>query len=377
MGDSGSGKDKQNFSETLSSSASELASGLADRFGVVRSSRKMLRMVDYARGVAGTRYPVLIQGEVGTGKERFARGIHELSQRSGAFIPVDCGAIPEESFESELFGQAASAGVEAKTGLVQAAASGTLYIHGIDQMPKHVQVKFLRLLRDGELMPKGANNYEHVDVRVIATTSRELEDLAESGQFNRTLLVELSTAIIRLPSLREREDDLFVLFTSALEAAAREVGCEVPEVEPEVYQMIRDYSWPENIRELNQAVIAAVVRAKGRPLKARHFASIQERMDKLGKEPAQPVQTDGNVDPSLDEIRPLFVELQEFERSYIDRLLKKCNNNISKAAEIAAVTRTTVREKARQYGLRGGDPGGSPEGGPSTTTTQRQRIRTH
>ncbi len=349
--------------DAQSSTISDTATAVADRFGVVRSSKNMLRMVDYARGIAPTRFPVLIQGEEGTGRERFARGVHELSGRVGAFVRVDTNAISEDSFEAELFGVHGG-----KDGLVQAASGGTLLIHGIERLPKLLQVKLLRLLRDGEYVRHGGNVTEQVDVRVIATCAADLDDLVEQDRFNRSLLLELSTAFIRLPALREREEDMSVLFSDALDSAARELGITVPQVEPAVFQMLRSYSWPENIRELNKLVVAAMMHAKGRPLKSRHFAALQERIDKGAK--AAPVAA-AKDDGVLDEVRPLFVELHEFEHAYLERLLKKCNNNLSRAAVVAGITRTTVREKLRLHKLRdvgeGTDPGGAP--------AQRHRLR--
>jgi two-component system response regulator GlrR len=314
---------------------------VARAFGVTTDDVEMKRLVEAARNVATTPYPVLLQGESGTGKELFARGIHACSGRTGPFVPLNCGAIPEALFEAELFGAepgSYTGQVGTRRGLLRVAHQGTLFLDEVAELPLTTQAKLLRVLQDGEVRSLGAARPHQVDVRIIAATHRDVGGLARVGTFRDDLYFRLSASCITLPPIRERGRDLELLFFVVLEEAAAELDRDVPSVEPAALDLAHRYHWPGNVRELKHLVAGALLNATGDRLTVADFALLGERL------------AAGGADPRPTDL-PFFVALEQFERDYVQDLLRRTDGNLSRAAEIAGLSRSAIRDKARRYDL--------------------------
>lgn len=320
----------------------------------------MRRLLTYARKVAATPYPVLIQGETGTGKELLARGIHAASGRSGAFAPINCGAIPDNLFEAELFGarRGAYTGLDSdRVGLFQLADRGTLFLDEIAEMPLITQAKLLRVLQDGEVRPLGSSRSYKVEVRIIAATHKDLERLVERELFRMDLYFRISTAVINIPPLRDRPEDIPDLLQEAAEEAALVQGLDSFALASDVTDGARRYRWPGNVRELMHAVATAMLAAGGRPVQWKDFHPI------LGH-PFNRTQ----VDDDIFEL-PFNEARDRFERAYLTNLLAKSDGNLSHAAKMCGLPRSTLRDKLRRLGFA------SEEGAHSRSSTYRIRAR--
>ena len=230
-------------------------------------------MLKLAEHVAPTDSTVLIQGESGTGKEVIARYIHNLSSRSdGPFLSINCGALPENLLESELFGHVKGSftgAVRDKQGLFAAARGGSFFLDEVGEMPASLQVKLLRVLQEREAIPVGATEAIPVDVRIIAATNRELEEEIRRGNFRSDLFYRLNVIAINLPPLRERRDDLLLLIEALLQNLATETGTEPKALAAEALDAVMVYEWPGNVRELENALEHAAGAHPGQPDRGR------------------------------------------------------------------------------------------------------------
>ncbi|HEX2573190.1 MAG TPA: sigma 54-interacting transcriptional regulator [Polyangia bacterium] len=223
--------------------------------------------------IASSSVPVLLLGESGTGKEVLARVIHELSERSGALVSVNCGSLSETLLESQLFGHRKGAFTGAthdEPGFARAAHQGTLFLDEIGDLPEPAQAAFLRLLQEGEVVPVGSTRPQKVDLRVVAATHRPLEHMAKTGAFRSDLLARLSGYRHELVPLRDRREDLGLLVGTILRRLCRP-ATEVPRIEPEVGRLLVQYAWPLNIRELEQCLASAVALAQGDMILSAHL----------------------------------------------------------------------------------------------------------
>ena len=233
----------------------------------IGKSKRFLDVLKLAEHVAPTDSTVLIQGESGTGKEVIARYIHNLSSRSdGPFLSINCGALPENLLESELFGHVKGSftgAVRDKQGLFAAARGGSFFLDEVGEMPASLQVKLLRVLQEREAIPVGATEAIPVDVRIIAATNRELEEEIRRGNFRSDLFYRLNVIAINLPPLRDRRDDLLLLIEALLQNLATETGTEPKALASEALDAVMVYEWPGNVRELENALEHAVVLTRG------------------------------------------------------------------------------------------------------------------
>lgn len=311
-------------------------------FSIATKNPQMRRVLAYARKVAATPYPVLIHGETGTGKELIARGIHASSGRRGVFAPINCGAIPENLFEAELFGarRGAYTGLDGdRAGLFQIADRGTLFLDEIAEMPASTQAKLLRVLQDGEVRPLGSSRSYSVQVRIIAATHKNLEKLVERGLFRMDLYFRITTAVIHIPPLRERPEDIPILLHEAATEAARVQGLDSFELSQDALDGARRYHWPGNVRELMHAVATAMLSAGTRPVQWADFHHT------LGHSSIK-----NHVGDDILELP--FVEARDkFERTYLSNLLHKTDGNLTKAAKVARLPRSTLRDKLRRHGF--------------------------
>ena len=312
-----------------------------DRTTVTRpigKSKRFLEVLKLAEHVSPTESTVLIQGESGTGKEVVARYIHNLSNRvDGPFLSINCGALPENLLESELFGHVKGSftgAVRDKQGLFAAARGGSYFLDAVGAMPPSLQVKLLRVLQEREAIPVGATEAIPVDVRIIAATNRDLEEEIRRGNFRSDLFYRLNVIAINLPPLRERRDDLLLLIESFLQSLAQESGAEAKALSSEGLDAVMVYEWPGNVRELENALEHAVVLSRGNVIDA---ASLPERITKRRKEPLVAERSYRN--PTLEVI----------ERAYIMWVLQAEGGNKTRAAEVLGIDPSTLYRKLSRY----------------------------
>jgi DNA-binding NtrC family response regulator len=279
---------------------------------------------------------VLITGETGTGKEMFARAIHYLSPRSDKpFVPVNCGAIPVELVENELFGHERGAFTGANTahaGLVEEAEGGTLFLDEIDSLPLLAQVKLLRFLQDKEFRRLGSSKPRHADIRTIVASNAVLEDSVQKGRLRQDLYYRLNVVSITLPSLRERTEDIPCLVDHFIKKHSGGLHQEITSVSPAALQKLMLYSWPGNVRELEHTIERAVIFCESSQLSESDIVL--------------PVGKVKGAD-SFQQAKAKIIE--QFEREYIQRLLVSCNGNISRAAQAAKKNRRAFWELMRKH----------------------------
>ena len=234
---------------------------------LIGASPAMTPVCDLVRQVAPTRSAVLITGETGTGKELVARALHDLSPRKDElFVPINCSAIPADLLESELFGhvRGAFSGAQSdRVGKFQAADDGTLFLDEIGDMDVRLQPKLLRVLQEGVIEPLGTNRRIPVDVRIVASTNRDLDAARRDGKFREDLFFRLSVFQVKLPPLRERANDVVALAEAFLAEFARELGRPALRLEPAAAALLRGYAWPGNVRELRNVMERAAVLSRG------------------------------------------------------------------------------------------------------------------
>jgi transcriptional regulator with GAF, ATPase, and Fis domain len=293
-----------------------------DIIGACDPMRDIFRKIDK---VAGTDISVLVTGETGTGKELIAREIHRRSPRkAGPFVAINCGAIPENLLESELFGHARGAftgAVAARPGRFQAASGGTLFLDEIGDMPPGLQVKLLRALQDRAVTRVGENKPEAVDIRVVAATNKDLDEELKAGTFREDLYYRINVVHLHLPALRDRGEDALMLAKWFLGRAVRELGSKVKGFAPQALVAIKRFRWPGNIRQLENRIKKAVVLAE-KPLIS---------PDDLELRPEQ-----------LEPILPLTQARDEWQKRYINEVLERNGGNRTKTAKDLGVDPRTI-----------------------------------
>ncbi len=311
--------------------------------------REVQRMID---AVAYSATTVLVTGESGTGKELVARALHARSPRKAQpFVALNCGALTETLLESELFGHVKGAFTGAQRdqkGLFDAADGGTIFLDEIGDIPLSTQVRLLRVLQEGELKRVGSAEAIKVDVRVIAATHRDLTKLVKAGRFREDLFYRLNVINIPLPALRERVEDVPLLAHHFLRRYSDRLGKRVKTLAPEAVELLCGYRWPGNVRELENAVERAVVLCRGDavtpadlpPAVTGHTAPLV-REAPAGGEEAQWL--------TLSYAAAKDQALRRFEKSYVDALMKACDNNISAAARRAGMDRSNFKRVLRKY----------------------------
>ncbi len=311
---------------------------------IVGRSRKMQRVLRLVSKVARTESPVLITGESGTGKELVAQSIHLQSSRSGKeFVPVNCGALPETLFESELFGHVKGAftgAVGDKPGLFELADSGTLFLDEIGEMPLSTQVKLLRAIEERRIRRVGGGGFRSVDVRIIAATNRDVVKALESGEFRKDLYYRLNVFQIELPPLRERREDIPLLAAYFLEKYNIRLGKHIKGFAPGSQRALLAYSYPGNVRELENAVERAVALTEGE--RVTEFALPPD----IAHSPVLMLPDGGDGFYGED------LTLEEVERLHIQRVLAKHGWSAARAAKSLGISRSTLWRKMAKYGLK-------------------------
>jgi len=318
-------------------------------------SAAMQQVFSLIRQVAPSKAAVLITGESGTGKELAARAIHALSpRRDGPFVAVNCAAMPETLMESELFGHekgAFTGAVERRAGCFELAQNGTLLLDEIGDMPLPTQAKLLRVLEDSRVRRLGGKAEILVDVRVIASTNRRVEDAVRKGQIREDLYYRLNVFRIHMPPLREHKEDIPVLCEALLASLNRKHGCKVTDIEPSVLEMLRNHSWPGNVRELRNVLERAVIVAGEGALRVSHLP-----------QPFAPASLAPSAEDDAASIRvPVGTTVEEAEKALILRTLEHTRNNKTRAAEILGISLKTLHNKLKEYGAADSGQAAAPE----------------
>jgi len=303
--------------------------------------------------VAGTALPVLVTGESGTGKEIVARAIHRRSARAARpFVAVNCGAIPSDLIESELFGHVRGAftGAERdRRGLLPEADGGTVFLDEITETTPAFQVKLLRALQDGEIRRVGANHTISVDARVIAASNRDVEREMREGRFRQDLFYRLNAVTLHLPPLRERREDVMALARHFAERAARQTAGKCVSFTREAVRLLTAYDWPGNIRELENAVVRAAalcdqaIRPEDLPERVRDFQH-PEDAPAVATATATPPAPDGDI-----------LSLAELEARHVARVLAHTGGNKQAAARLLGIDRTTLQRMLKRHRLDGSE----------------------
>ena len=322
---------------------------------LVGSSAAMQNVFSMIRQVAPSKAAVLITGESGTGKELVARAVHHLSpRRGGPFIAINCAAMPETLMESELFGHekgAFTGAVERRAGCFELAQHGTLLLDELAEMPVNTQAKLLRVLEDSRVRRLGGKSEILVDVRVIASTNKTLDDALRKGELREDLFYRLNVFQINLPPLRQREGDLPLLAEALVRDLNRKHGCKVTEVGKDALEQLRRHSWPGNVRELRNVLERAVIIAGEGSLTPQHLP--RDFGISIGARPPQE-----NVD--IDAVRlPVGTTVSEAEKQLILLTLQHTKNNKTRAAEILGISLKTLFNKLKEYGSESSAEGAS------------------
>ena len=315
--------------------------------GMVGRSPALLDTIGKIPRAARSRGPVLIVGETGTGKELCARAVHNLGPRRGSpFIPVDCAILPDHLFESELFGHMRGAFTDARNdhkGLVALADGGTLFLDEVDSLSLGAQAKLLRFLEERSYRPLGAERFVSLDVNVVAATNSDLREMVCKKQFRADLFFRLNLFCLHLVPLRERREDIALLAQHFVERVCAEHAIATKTLTPAGLRKLCQYDWPGNVRELRNVIQRAVVFSEGDQILPSDIEDAGEPSDRA-TEP---------VFDSFRQARSHVIEL--FERRYVEKLMRECAGNISRAARLAHTDRRAFGRLAKRYNIRGGD----------------------
>lgn len=291
----------------------------------------MRKIFTFTEKAASTTATVLIMGESGTGKELVGRAIHYSSLRASApFVPVNCGGIPEELLESELFGYVKGAftgATESRAGFFQTADGGTIFLDEVSETSPAMQVKLLRVLQDKEVCMVGARRTRNVDVRIVAASNKDLFGLVQKGTFREDLFYRLNVLSITIPPLRERGDDILLLINHFAATFAKEMGRLPPRFSDESFQVLKSYDWPGNVRELENVIQRLVIMTEGDTIEVPDLPSVMRFSALRGMRPNR--------------------TLAEVEAEYIRMVLASVGGNKTRAAEILGIDRKTLREKLK------------------------------
>ncbi|MBF0462520.1 MAG: sigma-54-dependent Fis family transcriptional regulator [Magnetococcales bacterium] len=326
-------------------------------YGIIGKSPSMQKLYKMIQRVASSSSTVLIQGESGTGKELIARAIHELSPRQDhPLIPVNCGAIPEDLLESELFGHVRGAftgAAHTRTGRFELANNGTLFLDEIGDMSPKLQVKMLRVLQEKVVEPVGAVKTTKVDVRVIAATHKNLEKEVAENRFREDLFYRLNVVPLHVPPLRERGNDILLLIDHFLTKFAEHQGGKRVEIAQEIQELFMSYRWPGNVRELENLIERLTVLSDGEVYR-------EDIPEKILYSSGDLPPTEGgsvvvpefaNIVANLSEGVDFNHEVDSFENQLILSALDSTGWNKNKAAQLLNLNRTTLVEKIKKKGL--------------------------
>lgn len=304
--------------------------------GIIAESNLMLDLFQDVEEIAQINVPVLILGPHGCGKEKIAQALHALSRTKGSFIALNCSAIPEGIFESELFGSVKGAyhGATDKPGKIEQAENGTIFLDEIGDMGLALQPKLLRFLEQRELTRLGDTRVRQVNVRVIAATNQNLKKMMEEKKFRPDLYQRLACIKLQVPALHERKEDILPLVNFFLEQFAREHDLQPQKISTAAIRKLMVYNWPGNVRELHNVLIAAAVKSRKGIIQPEHLTSLPEKL----------LADDMDGDET-------FFSLQEMEKYHIRKALQVTGGNRAKAARMLGISRDTLYKKIEKYDI--------------------------
>lgn len=319
---------------------------------IVSESHLMINIIKNAKLVASSPSTILIEGESGTGKEIIAQGIHNYSQRkNNKFIAINCGAIPNNIIESELFGYedgTFTGGKKGgKPGKLEMANRGTLFLDEVGEMPMDVQVKLLRVLQEKRVTRLGGNKEIPIDVRIIAATNRDLQIEIDKGNFRKDLYYRLCVIPIRLPSLRERKEDIKLLISHFLKSKSFELNKKIPSINESLYNNFINYSWPGNVRQLEN-YIENLVNLDGE-ISEIFLKNIEEEIKNRELKSLKVIESD--VGDIFIKTKAIDFDLENMEKQLIRKALSIFENNMSKTAKSLGISRNTLYAKIKKYQL--------------------------
>ena len=322
---------------------------IGDRYGaIIGDSERMRHVMAAVDRVGGTDSSVLIYGESGTGKELVARALHRGSRRrEGAFVRVNCGALPRELAESELFGHergAFTGAVRLKKGKFELAEAGTIFLDEVADLPPELQVSLLRVLQAKEFDRVGGERTLRADVRVVAATNRPLKKMVEEKEFREDLFYRLEVIPLHLPPLRECREDIPLLVDHYLKRKSREINRPLRRLSGEALEILCDYNWPGNVRELENVIERTVVLSDGEVIEPSDLPL--EAMDRP-EGAAQEVGSEGG---------PLTDQLERLERELITRAMEEARGVKTRAAQILGIKTSALYYKLEKYGVAYGEP---------------------
>lgn len=314
---------------------------------IIGQSPKMLELYELLEKVAPTKTNILITGESGTGKELVAKAIHYNSpRRDKPFVTLNCGAIPESLIESELFGHMRGAFTDAittKKGLFEVADEGTIFLDEISELPLMMQVKLLRVLQDREFKRVGGTEDIRVDVRIISATNKDLEEAVREKQFREDLFYRLNVIQIKLPSLRERKEDIPLLVNHFIKRYSEELGKQISKVSPEALRILMQYDYPGNVRELQNIIERSVALETSQELTAQNLKSYVDDQFPMKKKALDLEIPSEGID--LEKI------VEDVERTLLLKALDRSKGIKKKAAELLHINFRSMRYRLEKYGL--------------------------
>ncbi|MGB0620967.1 MAG: sigma-54-dependent transcriptional regulator [Myxococcota bacterium] len=327
----------------------DMKQSLGDR-AIVAASDGMIELLEMLERTASYKSTVLVTGESGSGKEVIARAIHGQSpRREGPFIAINCGAIPENLLESELFGHAKGAFTganRAHRGLFAEAHQGTLFLDEIAEMPLALQVKLLRAIQEEEIRPVGETKAEQVDVRVIAATARDLEHEIAEGRFREDLFYRLNVVRLEVPPLRERREDIPLLVDHFLGRFREQLAKPVRAVSEDALELLVGHAWPGNVRELENLIERAVILTDGDTIESGALPSV------VTDQTARPSFAKGAAVTDPEEDLNLKRSRQRFEAGQIRKALARTGGNRTHAAKLLEISHRALLYKIKDYGIR-------------------------
>jgi two-component system response regulator PilR (NtrC family) len=348
--------DRSTGSGTAAAPADRDALPLLQSARLIGHSSAISALRELIARVARSQAPVHITGESGTGKELVAHLIHDSGARAdGPFIPVNCGAIPSELMESELFGHkrgSFTGAVADKKGLIQSAEGGTLFLDEVADLPLHMQVKLLRVIQEKAVRPVGEQREAPVDVRVLSATHKPLAELVAQGRFREDLYYRINVIEIRVPSLREHADDIGELASAMLQRLAARAGIPAPQMTLEARHALQHYAFPGNVRELENILERALALSASGTI---DVADLQLRTNGPAPSPAPPAAAEAPVTPGRAESAPpaaaLGDQLEHLEREAIIQALEQTRYNKTAAAKLLGMSFRALRYRVKKLGI--------------------------
>lgn len=321
----------------------ELKQRLNKKFGfenIIGNSTPMQEVLETVKQVAPTKTTVLLTGDSGTGKELIAQAVHQQSGRSGPFVAVHCAALPSTLLESELFGHekgSFTGASERKMGRFEIADGGTLFLDEIGEIDQSIQVKLLRVLETRTFERVGGTEQISTSARIVAATNRDLRKMVEEGTFREDLFYRLFVVAIRLPSLKERPEDIPLMVQHFIKEFAADAGKNVTSISDDALNILYSYDWPGNVRELRNCIERMVVLSREEVIQSNSV----------------PLHIREAAEPGISKriFSPTTLNLAENEKLLIIKALDECNGNKSKAAEAMGISRRTMHRKLHEYGL--------------------------